>query len=74
MPDRVGLPRRVGALVGKHVVGVVARGCHTVVWTDRDEVYTFGRGCDGQLGHGGTKTDQTVPRVVGALQDILLKH
>ena len=65
------VPRRVGALVGKRVVGVVAGGDNTLVWTDRDEVYTFGRGEYGRLGHGVNEKDQHVPLVVGALQDVL---
>jgi alpha-tubulin suppressor-like RCC1 family protein len=61
------VPRVVDALVGKQVVGAAADGNHTVVWTDAGELYTFGFGGFGQLGHGGNSNNELVPRVVEAL-------
>ena len=37
-----------------------------MVWTEGGEVYTFGSGEQGRLGHGGTERE-LVPRVVEAL-------
>lgn len=59
-------PRMVQALTGKNVVGAAAGVHHTVVWAERGEVYTFGHGYSGQLGHG-TKDDELTPRMVQAL-------
>ena len=59
------VPRLVEGLVGKKVVGVAA-GCtarHSLVWTDHGQVYTFGDGEFGKLGHGGQE-NELVPRVV----------
>jgi alpha-tubulin suppressor-like RCC1 family protein len=47
------MPRVVkGALTGKRVIGVSASGVHTAVWTDTGELFTFGYGYNGKLGHG----------------------
>ena len=59
------VPRLVEALLGKKVIGVSASREHTVVWTEGNEVFTFGNGCFGQLGHGG-KASGAVPRLVEA--------
>jgi RCC1 and BTB domain-containing protein len=60
------VPRVVEALAGKQVVGASAGVSHTVVWTEGGEVYTFGGGLHGKLGHGG-EGEELVPRVVEAL-------
>ena len=60
------VPRVVEAVAGKKVVGASAGVDHTVLWTEGGEVYTFGDGGYGELGHGG-KGDELVPRVVEAL-------
>jgi alpha-tubulin suppressor-like RCC1 family protein len=53
----------VEALAGKKVVGVAA-GCNlTVTWTDAGELFTFGCGGSGKLGHG---EEENVPRLVEA--------
>ena len=64
------VPKRVlGELKEKKVVGAAAGGSHTVVWTDEGELFTFGVGAHGKLGHGG-KQDELVPKqVLGELQD-----
>jgi len=49
------VPRLVEALAGKKVVGAAAGGYHTAVWTEEEELFTFGYGGHGQLGHGGTE-------------------
>jgi E3 ubiquitin-protein ligase HERC2 len=60
------VPRLVDALVGKKVVGAAAGQYHTAVWTDEGELFTFGNGDHGKLGHGGQQTE-LVPRLVEAM-------
>ena len=60
------LPRLVEALAGNKVIGASAGGHHTTVWTDTGELFAFGWGQFGQLGHGG-HTNELVPRLVKAL-------
>ena len=61
------VPRLVqGELAGKKVAGVAAGEYHTVVFTEAGDLYTFGDGTDGKLGHGGTD-NESVPRLVGGL-------
>ena len=60
------VPRLVEALVGKTVVGASAVGGYTAVWTEEGELFTFGHGGFGQLGHGGGE-DEPVPKLVEAL-------
>merc|ERR1712216_1043439 len=65
--DHEWVPRLVqGELAGKKVVGVAAGRFHTVVFTEAGDLYTFGAGSCGRLGHGGTD-DENVPRPVGGL-------
>ena len=47
------VPRLVDALTGHKVVGASAGAIYTAVWTDVGELYTFGCGYAGRLGHGG---------------------
>ena len=61
------VPRRVEALTGKKVVGTSAGGNHTAAWTEEGELFTFGYGYLGMLGHGGDQ-DELVPRLVQALR------
>ena len=56
----------VQALAGQKAVGASAGTCHTVVWTEGGEVYAFGQGDDGRLGHGDEETE-LVPMAVEAL-------
>ena len=57
------VPTRVQALVDVQLAGAAARGHHTLVWTEEGDVYTFGEGGNGQLGHG-VRADEPVPRLV----------
>jgi len=54
------------ALARKKVIGASAGENHTAAWTDSRELFTFGRGGNGQLGHGGEQQGR-VPRLVEAL-------
>lgn len=58
-------PRLVQALVGKKVVQA-SLGCHSVVFTEDGEVYTFGCGSKGALGHGDC-SEKLLPSLVEAL-------
>jgi alpha-tubulin suppressor-like RCC1 family protein len=62
-------PRVVEALAGKRVIGAATGPLHTVVWTEGSEVYTFGGGHGGLLGHGAPVglENEFVPRMVEAL-------
>ena len=60
-------PRVVEALAGKWVVGVTAGGDHSAAWTADGEVYTWGHGAYGRLGHG-TSQNEHAPRVVEILR------
>jgi alpha-tubulin suppressor-like RCC1 family protein len=60
------VPRVVEAVAGNRMAGASAGSRHTVVWTEGGEVYTFGSGELGKLGHGG-EDDEDVPKVVEAL-------
>ena len=57
------VPRRVEALGGKKVIGTSAGAYHTAVWTDAGEIFTFGSGANGELGHGGVQNEY-VPRLL----------
>ena len=55
------------ALAGKKGVGAAAGKRHTAVWTEAGELFTFGYGGKGQLGHGVEGENELVPRQVEAL-------
>jgi len=61
------LPRKVQAMVGKHVVSVSAGNNHTLVCTKEGEVYSFGSGKYGRLGHNNRDGLLTPMRVEGLL-------
>jgi len=65
------VPRRVeGSLAGKRVVQIAAGVTHTAVSTSDGEVFTFGSGVRGKLGHGRVEEwdhSDHVPRRVDAL-------
>jgi hypothetical protein len=73
--ERELVQRLVEALTGKKVIGVEAGDWHTIVWTDEGELFTFGCGGHGRLGHGGEEdedaedeeNDEFVPRLVQRL-------
>ena len=62
------VPRRVtGALVGKRVVQVSCGDEHTAAITSTGELFTFGKGWSGELGHGSEIANEFLPRRVEAL-------
>jgi alpha-tubulin suppressor-like RCC1 family protein len=49
------------------VAGAAAGDSHTVEWTDTGELFTFGNGGCGRLGHKGGLENELVPRLIEAL-------
>ncbi|KAF0719156.1 Aste57867_1246 [Aphanomyces stellatus] len=66
-------PVIVEALREKVVVQIACGSGHTVVLDDKGDVYTWGRGDDGRLGHGDNGW-KFVPRLVEALQNKHIKQ
>ncbi|KAF8014375.1 hypothetical protein BT93_H0267 [Corymbia citriodora subsp. variegata] len=59
-------------LVGEFVEEISCGAFHVAVLTSRSEVYTWGRGANGRLGHGDVD-DRKIPTMVEALRDRHLK-
>ncbi|CAL9194639.1 PH, RCC1 and FYVE domains-containing protein 1-like isoform X1 [Musa acuminata AAA Group] len=55
-------------LVGELVEEIACGAYHVAVLTSRSEVYTWGKGSNGRLGHGDTE-DRKTPTLVEALKD-----
>ncbi|GJN16718.1 hypothetical protein PR202_gb03737 [Eleusine coracana subsp. coracana] len=63
------LPVRVEGKLHKNFVEEISCGAyHVAVLTSRTEVYTWGKGANGRLGHGDTD-DRNAPTLVEALKD-----
>ena len=60
------MPRPVQALLGRRVVQVAAGGAHSAAVTLEGEVWTWGRGRQGRLGHGDTRSQHTPKLVRGS--------
>jgi alpha-tubulin suppressor-like RCC1 family protein len=65
--ERQNLPKLIEAMRGKRVVQISAGWRHNLVLTESGEVYSFGWGYYGRLGHGDTEK-QTLPKLMEALQ------
>ncbi|KAK6164088.1 hypothetical protein DH2020_000952 [Rehmannia glutinosa] len=66
-------PSRVEGKLVKNFVEEIACGAyHVTVLTSRTEVYTWGKGANGRLGHGDTD-DRNFPTLVEALKDKQVK-
>jgi alpha-tubulin suppressor-like RCC1 family protein len=59
-------PRIIESLRGKDVVDVACGGVHSAAITASGELYTWGKGRYGRLGHGDSD-DQLKPKLVEAL-------
>lgn len=59
-------PRIIESLRGKDVVDVACGGAHSAAITASGELYTWGKGRYGRLGHGDSD-DQLKPKLVEAL-------
>lgn len=67
------LPVRVEGKLLKNFVEEIACGAyHVAVLTSKSEVYTWGKGANGRLGHGDTD-DRNSPSLVEALKDKQVK-
>ncbi|GLT58678.1 hypothetical protein SLA2020_315490 [Shorea laevis] len=67
------LPTRVEGKLSKSFVEEISCGAyHVAVLTSRTEVYTWGKGANGRLGHGDTD-DRNSPTLVEALRDKQVK-
>ncbi|CAI9106240.1 OLC1v1005353C1 [Oldenlandia corymbosa var. corymbosa] len=67
------LPCRVEGKIAKSFVEEIACGAyHVAVLTSRTEVYTWGKGANGRLGHGDSD-DRNSPTLVEALRDKQVK-
>ncbi|XP_038972493.1 PH, RCC1 and FYVE domains-containing protein 1-like isoform X2 [Phoenix dactylifera] len=62
-----------GRLVGELVEEISCGAYHVAVLTSRSEVYTWGRGANGRLGHGDVE-DRETPTLVEALKDRHVKN
>lgn len=63
--DRAGcdVPRRIAALQGREIADVACGGAHSAAITAAGEVFTWGKGRYGRLGHGDSE-DQLKPKLV----------
>lgn len=59
-------PRIIESLRGKEIVDVTCGGAHSAAITASGELYTWGKGRYGRLGHGDSD-DQLKPKLVEAL-------
>lgn len=66
-------PVLVDALQERRIVQIACGSGHTVVLTDEGEVFTWGRGDDGRLGHGDNGW-KFVPRLVEELRGRNIRH
>ncbi|XP_023713900.1 E3 ubiquitin-protein ligase HERC2 [Cryptotermes secundus] len=59
-------PRVIEALRGKEIIDIACGGAHSAAITSNRDVYTWGKGRYGRLGHGDSE-DQLKPKLVEAL-------
>ncbi|KAJ7974087.1 Regulator of chromosome condensation (RCC1) family with FYVE zinc finger domain-containing protein [Quillaja saponaria] len=60
-------------LSGESVEEIACGAYHVAVLTSRNEVYTWGKGANGRLGHGDVE-DRKIPTLVEALKDRHVKY
>ena len=61
-------PRIIESLRGKEVMDVAAGGAHSACITASGELYSWGKGRYGRLGHGDSE-DQTKPKLVSLVNN-----
>jgi len=64
-------PRRVDALAAQRVIGIACGDFHSLALTSANEVYTWGCGSSGELGHGAPE-HQTLPRRMAGMDGLTL--
>ena len=67
------VPTAVASFDGSRLSQVVCGSRYTVVLTKRGNVFSFGRGDDFQLGHSKNASLATVPRLVQALESVVVR-
>ncbi|PWA14371.1 hypothetical protein CCH79_00011118 [Gambusia affinis] len=67
LPSPCDRPRVIESLRGVEVVDIAAGGAHSACITASGELFTWGKGRYGRLGHGDSE-DQLKPKLVDALQ------
>ncbi|XBI22794.1 PH, RCC1 and FYVE domains-containing protein 1 [Aegilops tauschii subsp. strangulata] len=67
------LPCLVEEIMGEQVVQVACGSYHVAVLTVKSEVFTWGKGANGRLGHGDID-DRKIPTLVEALRDRGVRH
>ncbi|XP_066335250.1 PH, RCC1 and FYVE domains-containing protein 1-like [Miscanthus floridulus] len=60
-------------IVGEQVIQIACGSYHVAVLTGRSEVFTWGKGANGRLGHGDIE-DRKVPKLVEALKDRAVRY
>ncbi|KAK3140979.1 hypothetical protein QOZ80_5AG0408510 [Eleusine coracana subsp. coracana] len=60
-------------IAGQHVLQIACGSYHVAVLTSRSEVYTWGKGANGRLGHGDVE-DRKVPTLVEVLKDRSVRY
>lgn len=65
-PSPCDRPRVIESLRGVEVVDIAAGGAHSACITSSGELYTWGKGRYGRLGHGDSE-DQLKPKLVCSL-------
>ena len=68
------IPKLVNALAGKKTKEIACGCCHTIVRTENGSVYSFGKGEEGQLGHGVMNSKLLIPTLVEALEGKFVKQ
>ncbi|ELR15150.1 regulator of chromosome condensation (RCC1) repeat domain containing protein [Acanthamoeba castellanii str. Neff] len=63
------VPRQVMALEQVNIIAVAAGKAHTAALTSQGEVWTWGDGSDGQLGHGAAILRYCKPLLIESLKD-----
>uniref|UniRef100_A0A182QWD0 HECT-type E3 ubiquitin transferase n=1 Tax=Anopheles farauti TaxID=69004 RepID=A0A182QWD0_9DIPT len=67
------MPTRIMALADRQVVGVFCGSSYSAAITATGELYTWGRGTYGRLGHGNSE-DKHLPTLVSALKSHRVVH
>ena len=58
------LPKKIEAFAGRRVVAVSAGGHHSIAVSADGDVFTWGKGEDGCLGHGEDLSNQLLPKKI----------
>ncbi|EGC34029.1 hypothetical protein DICPUDRAFT_153832 [Dictyostelium purpureum] len=66
-------PKQVMSLHGHTIVDMSLGGGHSMALTKRGEVFSWGRGENGQLGHGTFTSQQMTPKQIQAFQNKTIK-